>query len=260
MLAFCGAIILLAGREKWFKPSARRRHPTNSHNSLQSEGPMSRKYGIATLLLAGFFGTAAYYGGWAVTSVENLPDQLVAGTPYNLTFAVRQHGVEPLDDLSPYVELRSGRRELVARAVRTNKPGFYTATLNVPAAGDWSATIQTSFGRSHIKLLPIPAVAKGARTAANYTQPQRGQRLFAAKGCVVCHQHAKVDGAGMIDFGPDLTDKRFNSAYLRQFLADPSIKPPTDNKRMPNMNLNEREIAALAAFINGETGARAATR
>ena len=219
---------------------------------------MSRKYRIATVLAASFLGMAAHYGGWAVTTVENLPDQLVAGAPYNLSFSIKQHGVEPLDDLSPYVQLKSGKNETVARAVRTNKSGVYTATLNVPTAGDWSATIQTGFGKSHIKLLPIAAVAKGAQTAVSYTQPQRGQRLFAAKGCVVCHQHAKVDGAGMIEFGPDLTEKRFNAGYLRQFLADPSIKPPTANKRMPNMNLSEREITALVAFINGDAGARAA--
>lgn len=221
---------------------------------------MSRKSGILVILMAAFFGTAAHYGGWAVTSVQNLPDQLVAGTPYNLTFSIKQHGVEPLDDLSPYVELKSGKSELVARAVRTNKSGFYTATLNVPAAGEWAATIQTSFGKSHVKLVPIAAVAKGAQTAVSYTQPERGMRLFAAKGCVVCHQHAKVDGAGVIDFGPDLTEKRFQAGYLRQFLADPSIKPPTANKRMPKVDLNDREIAALVAFINGEAGTRAASR
>ena len=69
---------------------------------------MSRKYGIAAVLLAAFFGLGAHYGGWAVTTVENLPDQLVAGTPYNLTFSVKQHGVDLMADLSPYVELKSG--------------------------------------------------------------------------------------------------------------------------------------------------------
>lgn len=219
---------------------------------------MSRKYGVAVVLLAAFLGMGAHYGGWAVTSVENLPDQLVAGTPYNLTFSIRQHGVDLMADLSPYVELKSGKEELVARAVATNRRGYYTATLNVPTAGEWSTTIQTSFGKSHIKLVPIAAVAKGAQTAINYTQPERGQRLFAAKGCVMCHQHAKVDGSGVIDFGPNLTEKRFNAGYLRQFLADPSIKPPTDNRRMPKMNLNEREITALVAFINGEAAGRSA--
>ncbi len=220
---------------------------------------MSRKYGIATAVVTLFVGVAAYYGGWAVTTVENLPDQLVAGAPYNLTFSIRQHGVELLDDLDPYVELKSGKRELVARAVKTNKRGYYTATLNVPNAGDWAATIQTGFGKSHVKLMPIAAVGPGAQVAANYTQPQRGHRLFAAKGCVVCHQHAEVDGAGQVDFGPDLTGKRFNAGYLRQFLNDPAIKPPTSNKRMPKVSLSEREIASLVAFINGEGGARAAT-
>jgi mono/diheme cytochrome c family protein len=221
---------------------------------------MSRKYGIAVVLVAAFLGAGAHYGGWAVTSVENLPDQLVAGTPYNLTFSIRQHGVELMDDLSPFVELKSGKNEMVARAVRTNKPGYYTATLNVPAAGEWATTIQTGFGRSHIKLVPIAAVTRGAQTAVTYTQPERGHRLFAAKGCVVCHQHAQVDGAGFVDFGPNLTERRFNAGYLRQFLADPSIKPPTANKRMPNMNLNEREITALVAFINGEAAGRSASR
>ncbi len=221
---------------------------------------MSRKSGMAITLMAVFFGTAAHYGGWAVTSVQNLPDQLVAGTPYNLTFSIKQHGVEPLNDLSPYVELKSGKSELVARAVRTNKSGFYTATLNVPTAGEWAATIQTSFGKSQAKLVPIAAVEKGARTVVSYTQPERGMRLFAAKGCAMCHQHAKVDGAGFIDFGPDLTEKRFQAAYLGQFLADPSIKPATPNKRMPKVDLNDQEIAALVAFINGEAGARAASR
>jgi hypothetical protein len=55
--------------------------------------------------------------------------------------------------------------------------------------------------------------------------------------------------------GPELTDKRFAAAYLRDFLADPSIKPPTTNARMPQLNLNDREISALIAFINGDANA-----
>ncbi len=219
---------------------------------------MNRKYGIVTILVAVLCGTAAWYGGWATVTVENLPDQLVAGSPYNLTFSVRQHGHDLLSDLSPYIELRSGKNELTARAVPTNKKGYYTATLNVPKPGDWSATIQTSFGKSHLELLPIAAVAQGGQVAATYSQPQRGHRLFVAKGCLACHQHAKVAESGTYKAGPDLSEKRFAAAYLQQFLADPSKKPPTSNLRMPNLNLSEREISALVAFINGDGGARAA--
>jgi hypothetical protein len=182
--------------------------------------------------------------------VENLQDHLTVATPYNLTFSVRQHGKDLLSDLSPYVQLRSGRHELVARAVETNRAGYYTATLNVPEDGEWAATIQTSFGKSHLKLMPLAAVPRGARFAKNITLVEHGQRLFVAKGCVVCHQHAQTAEYGFYEVGPVLTDKRFAAAYLREFLADPSIKPPTTNARMPDLDLKESEIGALVAFIN----------
>ena len=219
---------------------------------------MSRKYGIAVLVVAACTGLAAYYGGWATVTVENLPDHLRVASPYNLTFSIRQHGVELLPDLSPYVQLKSGKNELIARAVATNRAGYYTATLNVPEAGEWSATIQTSFGKSHLKLMPLAAVSRGARFASNLTEAERGQRLFVAKGCVVCHQHTKTVAHGFYNVGPDLTDQRFAAGYLREFLADPSIKPPTVNARMPDLDLNESDISALVAFINNGNNVRTA--
>lgn len=217
---------------------------------------MSRKYGIAVLAVAGFTGLAAYYGGWATVTVENLPEHLTVATPYNLTFSVRHHGEEMLTDLSPWVQLQSRGQELTARAVKTNRAGYYTATVNVPAEGDWSATIQTGFGKSHLRLMPIAALARGARLTKSVTQAERGQRLFVAKGCVVCHQHAKTAEYGSYKVGPNLTDKRFAASYLREFLADPSIKPPTMDARMPQLNLKQGEISALVAFINSESSVR----
>ena len=220
---------------------------------------MNRNTGLATIAIALLSGVAAYYGGWAIVTVENLPDQLVAGQPYNMTFSIRQHGEELLTDLSPYVELRSGKSEMVARAVATNRAGYYTATLNVPKAGEWNATIETSFGKSKLKLLPIAAVATGSRTVAAFSPPERGHRLFVAKGCLACHQHARVEGSGYYKVGPDLTDKKFAADYLKQFLADPSIKPRTTEARMPKLNLEPAEIGALVAFINSEASRRTAS-
>src|SRR5688572_2150064 len=76
---------------------------------------MNRKVGIPIIVAALASGLGAYYGGWATVTVENLPDQLVAGTPYNLTFSIRQHGDNLLTDLTPYVQLKSGDSELTAR-------------------------------------------------------------------------------------------------------------------------------------------------
>ena len=219
---------------------------------------MNRKYGIAVLVVAGFTSLAADHGGWATVTVENLPDHLVVATPYNLTFSVRQHGEELLSDLAPSVHLKSGRGDVVARAVQTNRPGYYTATINVPAKGDWSATVQSGFHDSKLKLMPLAALPRGARLSKAVTVAERGQRLFVAKGCVMCHQHAQTAEYGSENVGPNLTEKRFAAGYLREFLADPSIKPPTNGRRMPKLNLSDNDIGALIAFINGDGVVRTA--
>jgi len=51
---------------------------------------------------------AAAIGGWAVITVEQLPDYVTAGQPVTLTFTVRQHGVTRLSGLKPSIEARSG--------------------------------------------------------------------------------------------------------------------------------------------------------
>ena len=86
-----------------------------------------------------------------------------------------------------------------------------------------------------------------------FTQEQLGQRLFIAKGCVVCHTHqAVIDVNREIDFynedAPNLTDFTADPAYLAKWLDDPkSIKPKT---YMPGLGLSGEEISALVAFIN----------
>ena len=65
--------------------------------------------------------------------------------------------------------------------------------------------------------------------------------------------HRDVDIKGQLsDFGPDLSDKKLPPEYLAKFLANPSIKPPTNGKQMPNLDLKDKDIAPLIAFINAE--------
>ncbi len=84
-----------------------------------------------------------------------------------------------------------------------------------------------------------------------YSQEQLGQRLFVAKGCVVCHTHdaARESWQGMaVDIGPNLTNFTAAPDYLAKWLDDPSaIKPET---QMPTLGLSDDEIGALVAFIN----------
>lgn len=197
---------------------------------------------------------AARMGGWAVVTVESSPDYIVAGKPAELTFTVRQHGVAPMSDLQPTIEAKAGSRSVKGMTWRLKQAGGYGARVTVPSAGEWQITINSGFGRSRGMLLPLPAIDSGSHAPSPIQNSERGRRLFAAKGCVTCHIHGGVDVVGDLkDFGPNLTDRRFPAEYLAAFLADPSIKPPTNaNVRMPNLALKQLEIASLVAFINSE--------
>lgn len=193
-------------------------------------------------------------GGWAVITVEDLPDQIAVGEPLTLEFTVRQHGRTLLSDLKPQVTAEVGGERVSAAARPTSVAGRYTASLTVPHPGNWTITIVSGFGNSNVTLLPIAAVAPG-RGATQLAAADRGRRLFVAKGCVTCHVHAEVPSSGTVKVGPDLSERRFTGDYLQRFLADPDIATTRGpgGFAMPNLILAPREIAALAAFINRET-------
>ena len=201
------------------------------------------------LLAAPFL--AAGMGGWATITVEDLPDHIVAGRPVEFTYTVRQHGVERLRGLKGRVEARLGRLERTVPSEASNRAGQYTATLTLSEPGNWTVLIRSGFGNSNSKLLPIRVVA-ATDQVATMAPAERGRNLFVAKGCAGCHTHQSVGEATLAEIGPDLTSPRFQTDYLAKYLKDPSIKTPTsDNRRMPNLELKEPEIAALVAFVNG---------
>lgn len=196
----------------------------------------------------------AALGGWAVTTVEDLPDYATAQRPLDLAFTVRQHGQEPMPGLRPSVEARKDGEALRAVASPGAAAGRYTTRLSLPEPGEWTLTVHSGYGKSQVTLAPITVVAPGAAAPLAPTDAERGRRLFVAKGCVTCHLHRDVAGSGQVAVGPELTAARFAPEYLKQFLADPSIKPlsPGRSEGMPNLRLKPGEIAALAAFVNGE--------
>jgi hypothetical protein len=219
--------------------------------------------GLGAVVVASAAAFAAN-GGWAVVSVSKIPDAWIAGKPLQLTWQVRQHGVTPLDGLRPTLEARAGSRRITGATWAFEEDGEkgYRGRITFPEPGEWQVTIHSGFGRSRAVLVPWRVVDSvktvrgtveehlGKMGIAAFPEPERGRRMFAALGCVTCHTHRAVGIAGEVsDFGPDLTDRRFAPDYLARFLADPSIKPPTNGKRMPNLGLRDKDIAPLVAFI-----------
>jgi len=220
--------------------------------------------GLGTLVVASTLAFSSS-GGWAVVTVAKIPDAWIAGKPLQLTWQVRQHGVSPLYGLQPTLEARAGSRRVTGRTWAFEEEGQkgYRGSITFPEPGLWQVTIHSGFGRSRAVLVPWRVVdsltpVRGTveahlerRGIAALPEPERGRRMFAALGCVTCHVHRAVGIAGEVsDFGPDLTDRRFPPDYLARFLADPSIKPPVNGKRMPSLGLRAKDIAPLVAFIN----------
>lgn len=104
-----------------------------------------RIYTILFVLLICLSSTSpALSGGWAVITLEKLPDNVVAGEPFQVSFRARQHGQRFVDDLSPRViasHTETGE-EVIVSAAPGEKAGQYTAELILPEPGTWRWSIK----------------------------------------------------------------------------------------------------------------------
>lgn len=99
-------------------------------------------WAVAALVGLLAFALPAFAGGWAVVTLDHLPDQVIAGQPVNVGFVVRQHGITPLGGLKPVIRLqKAGEANSKAVPVASDgNTGHYSATLtNFSADPDYLA-------------------------------------------------------------------------------------------------------------------------
>ncbi|MGQ0766052.1 MAG: c-type cytochrome [Gemmatimonadota bacterium] len=216
---------------------------------------MRRTARMASVMAVGLISAGSTLGGWATITVEELPDYFVAGQATALTFTVRQHGVSPMDDLRPVVEAVAADGKVSARAVLKGRGarGTYTAPLTLPAKGEWTVTIRSGFGESRLVLAPIMAYGTVAEARA-LPAVERGRRLFIAKSCASCHEHAgarAADKAMGVD-APALTGRTWPADYLARQMTDPARVAAENRKenRMPRVELGSADVDAISLFIN----------
>ena len=212
---------------------------------------------LAAAAAAVVFGANAALGGWAVISVENLPESLLAGSAYRLEFTVRQHGEEPLSGLKPNVRLKGSSASFAAMPVA--QPGRYAATITVPQGERVTLVVESGWGRgrmAELTLMPIPVLRRGQALAVQ-RPADRGRHLFVAKGCGTCHINGDVPEFAAENeshkLGPELTGRRLEAQYVRQRLTDPRSLPAIGEGpvRMPDLGLAEPEVTALVALLTG---------
>ena len=213
------------------------------------EALMAMRFRCSSILLLMTLAAATVFaGGWVVITVQDLPDHIIAGRPVTLTYAVRQHGNKLTSGLSGRIEARSGGRVVEARAMGTSEQGYYSATLTLPGSGNWTIAIDSGFGGNFdSSRVVLPAIASDA-SRPTLSDADRGQRLFAAKGCAMCHRHPAIEGPS-VEAAPALNARRYQTEFLKQFLAHPSKSKP-DQLEMPDLGLRGTEITSLVAFLN----------
>jgi mono/diheme cytochrome c family protein len=192
-------------------------------------------------------------GGWAVVTVETLPESLVAAAPVRLQFSVRQHGHALVDGLQPTVTAVADKDRITANVQPAGQSGRYVATLTFPRPADWVITVDSGFGaNSRLTLLPVPVVADATHSPTPQTAVGRGLRLFVAKGCVTCHQN-RLDGNTSLGLAPALVPGKHPDGLLASILLKPEAVlagRPQQVGAMPNLDLQPDEVTALVAFIN----------
>jgi Cytochrome c len=233
-------------------------------DALIRAGGGSMKRALGVLVLGGVLigATPTAFGGWAVVTILNLPEYLEVGTPTTISFKIRQHGKTVLWDRSPTVTMRDAEAGFVSRMFKRDRVhaqkgdtfGVYEATITPDEAGEVTLTIDTDLYGWKARLLPMRVVdAEDPHPALSPFE--RGRQLFAAKGCVTCHE--KIDDPGLAELetakvGPFLTGRTFPMDYLVM-----KIENPAENRGslvngvvMPQLEVDEHDIAALVSFIN----------
>lgn len=198
---------------------------------------------LVSVLITGL----AAMGGWAVVTVEDLPEYLVAGQQYTLEFQVRQHGKHLLTDLRPRLEMRSSQHDLgTVAAVQRGATGTYAVTFTAPTVDRLELTINSGFGDTRLRLYPIAVMPSGASRPA-MSVAERGQALFVAKGCNACHANSDLRNRPEnreLAVGPALGGRQLPTQLVTQKMQQPA------SEIMPELGLTDSEVAAIAAFVS----------
>ncbi|PYO95730.1 MAG: hypothetical protein DMD62_00750 [Gemmatimonadetes bacterium] len=201
---------------------------------------------LASALIAGWM----TMGGWAVVTVQDLPEYFVVGQPYTLEFKVRQHGRTLMNNVQPQLVVATAAHNNNATTLLATRSGdgTYRVTFTAPPTNRVYLTIISGWGASDLSLYPLPVVAAGTLPAP-LSPIDRGQMLFVAKGCNACHENSDLadrPANQSIVVGPALGGRHLPREYTIQKMKNPN------SEKMPDLGLSDTEAAAIAAFLSGD--------
>jgi hypothetical protein len=134
-----------------------------SHVSLRQRARLVIAALTALLVVAGF-GSSASAGGWAIGSIDAVPDAQ-AGQPVDVGFTILQHGVTPVDladDVGVELVLADGTVEFFP-ATNAGATGRYVSEVTFPSTpGEYSWNLRMGwFGTQELGTLDVASASTG---------------------------------------------------------------------------------------------------
>lgn len=104
---------------------------------------------VAAALVALLWAAPALAGGWAVVTLDSLPQDVRAGQSFQVGFSIRQHGRDLVSTdwdghaLKPvlFAKLEGAQEGLSFPARQSGEVGHFVADVALPEAGEWSWSI-----------------------------------------------------------------------------------------------------------------------
>jgi YtkA-like len=92
-------------------------------------------------------------GGWATVGLSSMPDDARPGEQWVVDLTVLQHGVTPLEGVTPVVtiapEETAGAKPRTFEGTPTKETGVYRARVDLPSKGVWDVSVNDGFGGVH---------------------------------------------------------------------------------------------------------------
>jgi len=114
---------------------------------------------MLSILVAGVAGVAQA-GGRAQVTILSAPKDVVAGKTIEVAFAVRpEWPMAKNRSLEPVVKAVCGDRQITCAAVPLKSGGRFRASFALPAAGEWTITVDSRFCETRMTPLVLTAAA-----------------------------------------------------------------------------------------------------
>jgi len=120
---------------------------------------------VVTAIMVFALGGTALAGGWALTVVNDPPQEFEAGTEHQITYTILQHGRTgaTVDDTSLDFFHPTLKEMLSFPGEPTGNPGEYVASVTLPTAGSWGWEVdQGWFGVQELGSIDVLDTTRGA--------------------------------------------------------------------------------------------------